>query len=259
MDSNDVREILGLGADFGKKQDLKDSPSFIVVDEGKKVEHLPRPDAVVKESIRIGSAKSAVDYVDRFKNNESVAFVDSAKSTIQYVLDYHTNDAAGRSDHIATLCPQESDQFKTWQGREGEGFNQVSFAEFLEDNEGDLSNDNDAACKLREAVLAFSAVKNAKFESKVNITNGDLQFVFHEETKGGGTVTLPENFKINVPIYEGGPIFIVSIRLRFRINDGKLVFIYKLANMKASKRKAFNDMVEESEKGTGIPHYMGSR
>ena len=106
---------------------------------------------------------------------------------------------------------------------------QVDFARFLEENMPDVVEPNSA--ELLQVALTFEAKKSVEFSSGVRLNNGQIQFQYDEVVRGTaqkGTIEIPEQFVLGIAIHVNGPAYRIPVRLRWRLQEGKVVFWYEV-------------------------------
>ena len=103
-------------------------------------------------------------------------------------------------------------------------------------------------------VTNLQSKKKVAFESGVRLQDGSNQLVYAEEieTKGRGTMLVPSEFSIGLPIFLNGEAYKVRALLRYRINEGTIAFIVKLHRRAFLEQTAFNDVCEKVAKETAL-------
>lgn len=144
------------------------------------------------------------------------------------VINDHAESGPGWGDYrIVYDCPL-SPEWVTWQQKNKATMSQADFAQFIEDNLPDIvsppgSKMPDGA-RMLEVSRTLQAKKKVAFASGIRLSNGETQFAYEEKVDGTagakGQFMVPEAFVIGVPVFEGGPSYAVTARLRYRIADG---------------------------------------
>lgn len=198
-------------------------------------------------------------YVNRFKEEETTLFGDQPQLRIAALLDYHAPDGPAHCAHRATLQLRHSPEWQAWVGIHGKPIAQVPFAEFLEDHADDISDPDGAA--VLEAAMDLEAKKTVAFKSGVNLRNGTQQLIYLEdleEKKGKGTITLPSELFLEIPVFEHGQVVGLKAKLRYRIDDGALSFIVKLQTVADKLREAFDLECREVNGATDLQVLFGA-
>jgi uncharacterized protein YfdQ (DUF2303 family) len=135
---------------------------------------------------------------------------------------------------------------------------QVDFARFLEDNLPDIVEPEGAT--LLEVALTFEAKKDVEFASGVRLQNGQIQFQYNEVIRGAaqkGTLEVPEQFVLGIPIHVGGPAYRIPVRFRWRLHEGKAVFWYEIVRPHRYVEDALREIRERIGQETGIDVLAG--
>ena len=222
-----------------------------VIPEGYQVHDLERfcdGPVRIKRKLTTAFSDSFVRYVSIFQKTDTRMY-GSLSGKLSAVIDDH--DASGDAawnDHIIDLVLRHSDEFRIWSALANNApCSQTAFLDVLRDRRGDVVSMQGA--DLLSLIQNFRATKNASFRSMRNIDNGDVAFEYSQETRGAGTLQVPEEIKLMIPIFEGEPPEDVVLRLRFEIEEGVLKFFITIAQrellVKNAVKAAF-DRVEKS-------------
>ena len=135
---------------------------------------------------------------------------------------------------------------------------QVDFARFLEENMPDVVEPNSA--ELLQVALTFEAKKSVEFSSGVRLNNGQIQFQYDEVVRGTaqkGTIEIPEQFVLGIPIHVNGPAYRIPVRLRWRLQEGKVVFWYEIVRPHRFIEDALKEIRERVATETALPILAG--
>ena len=135
---------------------------------------------------------------------------------------------------------RKSEQWNTWASFNNKKFQQQEFAEFLEQNAIDITQPTPA--HMRDVATDLQGTVDVEFGAAIRNQNGQTNFKYAETTKttvGTSQLAVPEQFTIFVPPYIGGAPIAMQAFLRFRINQGKIVFWYTLIRPEEVLRAAF--------------------
>lgn len=183
------------------------------------------------------TVQSFVDYVKRHKSEATIAFA-ADTGVVTAVLDHHEpvfadeggdTAAAGWGQHRAVLQRPQTPAFKAWTGANGRPLSQLQFAEFLEDRMREVVEPNGA--DLFELAKFFQASQNVSFSSARNLANGEVQLHYVEELdgrNGAGDRGVPTQFVVRLQPYADSEAFDLAARLRWRLADGKVSFVFHL-------------------------------
>ena len=213
---------------------------FAVVPNDCKIESLAalqfpdgrRPERI-KASVMLLDAASFAGYVNTYKDHRTRTFANPANFNFLSVIDYHGEGADSLPEfcqHRATFPMKPDDRWNIWTSFDGKPFSQVDFAEFVEDNRADIYDPEPA--RMLEIASDLTAHTEVNFGSSTRLGNGQTRIRYEETIKSGvpsaGDIEVPEEFKIRIPVFYGESATTISVRLRFRLNQGKLSFTYKL-------------------------------
>ena len=227
------------------------------------IQHLEPIDAVlthVKQSVKMIDAESFVAYVNRFKGggDKTTIFADYTGPKIKACIDYHEKDRPDYLHHDVTFVPPWSEQWARWRGIDGKAMSQTDFAEFIEENMADVVDP--AGAVFLDLVTGLQAKKKVSFESGIRLHDGSNQLTYNEEieAKGRNTMLIPSEFSIGVPIFYQGAAYKVRAFLRYRIDEGRLLFTIKINRRLFVEQTAFSDITKLISEKTGLTVLNGS-
>jgi uncharacterized protein YfdQ (DUF2303 family) len=228
-----------------------------------RIEHLKPVDRVltrVTQNVKMLDATSFSAYLNRFKRDgvKSTIFADYAKPLVHGIIDYHDGQEPDYLQHQVMFAPPYSEQWVRWRGIDGKAMSQMEFADFIEENSADVV-DPDGAVFL-DLVTNLHAKKKVAFESGLRLQDGSNQLVFSEEieAKGKGTMVVPAQFSIGVPVFYGSDHYKVACFLRYRIDEGRLIFQIKINRRTFIEQTAFGDVTKAIGEATGLAILNGS-
>lgn len=230
---------------------------------------------------------SFIAHTVRFADTDSVIFANSdpQKPSLTSVLDYHRIGADGAprfGQHRAVHRFPLSEPWSLWAQADGKVLTHREFAELIEDRIGDillppLSAETDEDAKLHEVVrglgltlagptrlLELSRGLKVNEESRVtcahNLSTGEIQIQFETEHKDGAGAPLkvPNAFLVGMPVFENGAPYRVIMKLRYRLNGGKVVWIVQRHRPDLTFKHAFDEACQRVREETGLPLLMGS-
>ena len=222
-------------------------------------EYLPRP-LRIEQEVLIHDADSFISYVNSYgKEGASLIFFNGDEEQFVAVLDYHEAPIKPNwCDHVATFTVRRSVEFQTWMGSNRKQMTQVDFARFVEDNLPDIAVPPSA--ELLQIALTFEAKKSVDFSSGVRLANGQIQFAYDEVVRGTaqkGTIEVPEQFTLGIPVHVNGPAYSIPVRLRWRLQEGKVIFWYELVRPHKFIEDALKEIAQRIEKETPISILAG--
>lgn len=184
----------------------------------------------------LNDAESFVAVVNDQKGENTRLFSTINPPTFTAVFNHHAN-GAGWGDHQAKYNAPISPEWGAWAKADKQKMNQVEMAQFLESNlvdvvyiaKADATADKPAevgspdGATMLEICRTLAAKKDVEFKSAVRLGDGSTQFTYNEEVRGSaanGTLEIPEQFSIGIPVFENGDKYRVDVRFRYRIGQG---------------------------------------
>lgn len=229
-----------------------------------------------KGAIKVRDVASFVAYIQRHNDIGTIAFA-GTDGIITAVLNHHepvdlAEGDAGWRDHTVTLERELHTAFKAWTQRNNAWLSQEQFAEFLETRMGEIITP--AGAELFEIAEFFQANTSIGFSSSKLLSNGRVQLHYTEDiaATGGkeGDKQVPTEFTIQLRPYRdskppeaGQPDheqFIVKAKLRYRLQQGKVSFMFILGEELESFMDALHDdVIREVAEATGITVLRGQQ
>jgi hypothetical protein len=234
---------------------------------------------------RITDPQSFVAHVTRHAGEQSVIFAkdDPQTPTFIAVYDYHQPKTAGREggprhgEHGAIYSVALSDEFKAWHGLSKRGFlAPVEFAEFVEERITDViakPEESDSLTALRELLGGQWATPAKLIElsrglqvhvaetvkSAQSLSSGEISLTYDavHQDGAGQQIRVPSLFAIGIPIFRGGGLYQLAVRLRYRIAGGKLSWAIAPHQMERAWDHAFEGLATHIAEATGAPVYRG--
>lgn len=251
-----IKEVVKLAQLTGNVQLAPGGSPFVVVPEAARVEDLsklihndyaPRPHRI-KSHVTVSDVASFLAYWETYHDDNSRMFADENRNAIYGVLDYHQGSVARWGSHRVTLQLQLSEEWNIWNINDKHQFSQTDFAEFLEDNSPDIFEP--PAASMLDIARTFQASSEMNFRSAVRLQNSTVQLVYNEVVSGAaggetGELSIPEWFRIQIPVYVRSPRKPLDVRFRYRLNRGTLTLWYSLVRPLDVLREAFRETVTQ--------------
>ena len=261
----DIQSAIAAGAALGDPRQPVAEPGagvFTVLPNTYRIEslenYLPRP-LRIDQKVILHDADSFIAYVNDFRlAGPSRIFFDVAQEQFNAIIDYHEIETPSWCDHTAVFKPRKSVEFETWMATNRKAMTQVDFARFLEENMPDVVEPDSAV--LLGVALTFEAKKSVEFASGVRLNNGQIQFQYDEVVRGTaqkGTIEIPEQFVLGISIHVNGPAYRIPVRLRWRLQEGKVSFWYEVVRPHRFVEDALKEIRERVAKETGIDLLAG--
>lgn len=219
----------------------------------------------------LNDAESFIFVVNDQKGDNTRLFSTINPPTFTAVFNADAKDA-GWSDHKAKYNAPISPEWGQWNQADGKRMNQVEMARFIEANMIDIvpmapnpearhPGSPDGATFL-EICHTLEAKKKVNFKSSVRLPDGSTQFTYDEDVQGSavnGTMSIPEQFTIGVPVFENGDKWMVDVRFRYRIEEGgRLSMWLELVRPHKTIETAVKELREQIAEKTGLTVLNGS-
>jgi uncharacterized protein YfdQ (DUF2303 family) len=215
------------------------------------------PDTI-RQSVTMQTAQSLGAYLDKFKSPASALFANIAQNQIVGALDYHSAQQAALVSHKATLALPFSAEWNLWTGIDGKLMSQLEFARFLDENSEDISSPRGA--DLVEIVKDMIATETANTTANVKLESDNVNFTFTAATEArskGGTLDIPKEFELRIPVYFGEHPVPMKARLRYA-TDGGVKFGVMLMRKEQVRQDEFMRVVEQVSKAADLPVFYGA-
>ena len=229
----------------------------------------------------LNDAESFVAVVNDQKGSNTRLFSTINPPTFTAVFNHHA-EGAGWGDHMAKYNAPISPEWGAWNKADKQKFNQVEMAQFLESNLVDVvfiekadavpaqpaDGDKPAVAAkpaepgspdgatFLEICRTLEVKKKVTFKSSVRLPDGSTQFTYDEDVAGSavkGTMLIPEQFTIGVPVFENGDKWMVDVRFRYRIQEGgHLVMWLELVRPHKTIETAVKELREQIGEKTGL-------
>jgi len=237
---------------------------IVYLPEGTTIEsvetHLPQP-IRVKRTVILTTREAFISYFQEFKNvhGHSRIFADLETVAIVGILDDHMVGVGLRlgvgeapeadapkecepmwgSHRALYKCPY-SRQWDAWMQMDRRKVSQLEFAEWLEDRTGDVQEP--AGTDLLQLCTALQIHRRVTYGSATRLHSGEFQFSFTEDNEAG-TVEIPSEIKLGIPVFQDGTNYEVTARFRYRLAEGKLTLWYELVEPQKYVEDAFAEVV----------------
>jgi uncharacterized protein YfdQ (DUF2303 family) len=150
------------------------------------------------------------------------------------------DDGAAWRDHRIQYRPLLSEPWKAWLATSGKFIDQLATAYFIEERLDDFVKPEGAA--MLELAQQFEVARSGKFVSANRIANGSMELAVAEENKPRAQIQVPERVTLGMRVFEGLDAYRFDAWFRYRIQDDRLHFSFKLVNAEAVLRQAVADV-----------------
>jgi uncharacterized protein YfdQ (DUF2303 family) len=223
--------------------------------------HLVEPTRA-RGSATVHTPDDFIALVNRLSNTDATtAWANVNTGTITAVINDHATWAdPGWRDHTAKLVLQEDEDWKLWSQRDNTLCSQAEFSQFIEDVFHTVV-EPDAATML-EVSRTMRAATRVDFEQAVRLDNGDVQIRYQEitDSKAGqkGQLEVPERVTVRLSPWRGVEPRDMDARLRWRIQEGRLLIGYRIVRPDVFRDEVFDGLVDKIHDGiNAVPLYRG--
>lgn len=266
----------------------QDGTSFLVLPDSLTAESLKRFEDERRShpERRRGTAtlttlQSFADHVSRFADEHSAVFANDDRSSPELlaVLDYHQRGAEGLpqfGEHRSLYRFPLSDEWKAWNALANQQLDQATLANHLEDHLDDVLSPDSVGdtvrefaerhgialagpVRLQELARGLSVRVDRKVTNLQNPSTGEARIHFEETHAGedGGELKVPGGFALGIPVFRGGDLYQVPVRLRYRVSKGAILWSIALHRTDRVFDHAFEQACRLVEEATGLPIYQG--
>lgn len=241
-------------------------------------------------TVELLELQSLADYVNRFKTEESIVYLDDSDKLhpeAVVVFDEHARTTPPGADGTEDTQPAWrqfravykfplTPEWQAWTDISKGGTSQGELARFLEDHVMDVCDPSDpgeSAKRLAEQLgltlaspqkllsLSRSLAINAdvKVANAINLTSGEQQ-IRYEETHNdetGKPINVPGGFAIAVPVFRGGLLYRIAVRLQYRLREGKVTWFIKPHRMDLVYEDAIEGAAKQLREKTALPVLRG--
>ncbi len=224
--------------DAGLKQnqllDIDGTPALIVRENSqvKLLEQMRERPRRIEQAVNLTTPRAFLDYFNEFSTDDSAVFINQEHGSVTGILDYHSDPETPQNcKHIVRYNLPKTPEWSKWNNDNGLLMTQEAFALFIEDMSPEIVAPTSA--EMLEIALTLNAKTNIKFRSAKRLDNGQTQITYNETidaTAGAnGQLEIPEKITIAMKVFKGDPeTYAMDARLRYRIKEGALRFMYEL-------------------------------
>lgn len=263
-----LNELRDLSANLTKVEQIHGIP-FVRVPEGQVIklreDLMPAP-ATVRSKIKVHDVNSLVEYIKRFGGSDGrkvVVFYGVKECKMRVYLDYHSSvESSGEihaswCNHLADFELEPTVEWAAWMSNSHSWMPQDRFAEFLEDRQDEIVKDH--VQPLLDVAEKLHVSRDVKIASGKRLSDGNIQFIYEEDTKatsskGGGNMTVPSVFSINLVPYTGLDGVKLNVRFKYRIGKDGCQMRYELVAAHKVKELRMTDVVASMQQDlAGLP------
>lgn len=249
-----------------------DGQQFVILRDGDKerlvpVEGRKAPPHRKTGTVKLKDADSFCLYYDMHGNGAPV-YATLEPAQFVAVLNDHTKNAAGHRDYRAEFVVTHSREWGIWTKHNGSGAafgSNEAFALFVEDNSPDIISPDPA--RMLQIALNFRVKSDVVFSAAQRLQDGNIALQYQNivtaeagQKDGPGDLSIPEQFAIEIPVFDGVNAikYRVDARFRYRLREGKLTIWYELVRPRKVVEEAFLDIWHQISDRTKAPILHGT-
>lgn len=225
----------------------------------------------------LGTLAAFIAWVVRFKRPETAVF--ASDSRLLAISDYHGAVEGGQPGHMVHRAVHRwpfSEQWQFWIGIARQPITHARLAEVIEDRiadivsqdaidvegAGDLADQLGLSLGGPSSMLAVARgidlYGSSRVASAQNTTTGETRLIYEEGAKEASGQTIPGAFLISIPVFDGGPPYVITVRLKRRLKDGALSWIVEPQATRDVLVTAREEAVARIRTECGVPVFEGS-
>lgn len=223
------------------------------------------------------SASGFVDYINRFESLKQTGLIklDPKRDGPKFVcrLNHHADGCPEWGDFGCDFAPELSLEWLAWTAAGKASLTQSEFAEFLEEHASNIvappvASDGGPLVELGQLlglsyatpaeIIGLSRAFQVKVGSEIKqartLQSGETELVFKEEHRDtdGRPVRVPGLFVIAIPVFDGGEIYALPVRLKYRATASGVSFKITMHKPERTFDDALKNMRDAIEKTTSI-------
>lgn len=211
-----------------------------------------------KGAFAFGDLDSFIRYFNEQKNEDSRIFsnVTDTGASFEGIINFHGAEP-DFNDHKCTHTLTPTLEWTVWRENNKAQKTQTAFATFLEEHE-DMFVDPKGA-DLRELIQTLEGKSHVNIAQAVKLQTGAIKLTYNEdvELKGQiasqtGDILVPTMLKVSIAPFVGTARYEMEARLRYRIDNRKIVFWYETVAPHLVVRAIASDMLNVIKKQTGL-------
>lgn len=207
----------------------------------------------IKAHINAHDVRGFIDYLEIFAAQDITAIYAGPRNQpkLEARIDDHTPGMPSHVTHKATYACPLTHEWQQWIGYNNKPMSQVAFAEFVENNIGDVVAPT--GTELLNACLTFQDTGSVEFNSAIRLGDGRVQFKYIEKDESK-ELKFPERVSIGIPVFEGMTgRFPIEAKLRYRIDKEKgLELRYILERPDIVLNAAYEALMTHVSDATGL-------
>jgi uncharacterized protein YfdQ (DUF2303 family) len=242
---------------------------------------------------RVTTLASFIDLTKRHQTEQSVIFAntDWRAPSLTTVVDYHhmntdvadadgeiIGKAVGKADngrHRVEYKFPLSEEWQAWVKADRQPMNQQTFAEFIEDHIAELAAPHEEEIsywqeklggkvayphELKMLSIGLKVHAETRVSNAVTLQSGEGELTWEETHRDmkGDKLVVPSLFIIQLPPFFMGEAIRLPVRLRYRVREGSVTWIFQMYRPDVYVTEQVNSDVERAARETDLPAYLGT-
>ena len=113
--------------------------------------------------------------------------------------------------------------------------------------------------RLMELSRGLTIHDNQAATQNINLSSGEatLRFTSTHTDENNDPVKVPNLFLITIPVFNLGGLYLIAVRLRYRLAGTRLTWFYDLYRLEQTFDHAFDQAVKQAATETALPYFLG--
>lgn len=241
---------------------------------------------------RVTTLESFILLTNRHRIQHSAIFAntDWREPSLVSVLDYHElhGDEAKTAEDAPAVAGKAafgkhrveykfplSEEWQAWVGKDKVSMDQAAFAEFIEDHIGELASPHEDEIsfweeklggkvaypnELKGLSIGLKVHASTRVANSITLQSGEGEITWAEEHRDmkGDKLIVPSLFIIQLPPFFMGEAIRLPVRLRYRVREGQVTWIFQLYRPDVYVTEQVMRDVERAARETDLPAYQGT-
>lgn len=230
---------------------------------------------------------SLVLVCNRYKDDQSAVYASlvDGQPAMTAIFDYHETGAPGVGkprfgDHRAHYKFPLSVEWRAWIGQDGKRMAQTDFAAYIEDHISEitpapaadqmapetlalqqmLGGDFAAPNRMMELARGLAIREGVQVKGFTNLATGEatMEMATEHTDEKGKPLKIPGLFLITIPVFEGGQLYRIAVRLRYRVTNQGVMWFFQMFRADKALKLAFEEACAIVAAETNLPVYRGT-
>lgn len=215
----------------------------------------------IARDVTFTDVESFVEYVNRFKDDGSIIFVDGSPNgvSMEAVLDYDKPGDPRHGSHRARFVATQTEAAKAWFGQNGKKIAQSEFIQFIYKHRRNVASPSGAT--LLEVLSDLKLTVKGEFRDVVDDLTGSRQLVYQVDVRGQSmkrdqTINLPRSMDVAFVPFIGFPAVTFTADLKIeppRDTDERPLFGFDFDQLQDTMLGSVNDITQTVRLRTALP------